>query len=608
MVKGSRLCGARARDRETVRDAAGQMTAGSAPSLRLRTLRGVAACAALGGCYVVPQTSRTAVVDAGDAGAVSATDGGSGAWPVSTASNPPVPMGGITVFAFSQVATNASDSQVTVLAPDINIRSWQRWDRGGTQPSDYDKAYIDACRAAHVSFVGGTTATALFRDEVPSDAQFADWATANVSGALVSHDSIVTGMHRGNLANPAYRAYLVSIAKMQIDAGVDGLFFDEVGADYQGATYDGNEGFDDYHLADFNAYLLSRYPTGTDFASLFGMTPDNLLRADVPAGDLTHNFNYRTYLAAKGWSSTPLTPGNPLAAMWGKDSDVQPRGPSPGAHTFTDSAEPYVYFRRIVSEARAYAAASSTRPFFITANGIWPLVDFESVGLYDYNHDNADGSSVDYVPLTADNHLDGTRSLNGAFVSLKARSEQLAPGAPVVLFIDWPSGPMTRYQSLAPTEQGDYWRIYLAEAYASGIFYAFHLADTVGDPTATASGLMPLFHGLASFYRSHAGVYHGVSASSAVATSTLPAATVSVMDQVQPHRRIVHVVNHSYAAGIVSQQNVGLTIPVDAKPSSVVWASPDIARDTPLASTFASGLLSVTIPTLDAYSVVVVLY
>ncbi len=63
-------------------------------------------------------------------------------------------------------------------------------------------------------------------------------------------------------------------------------------------------------------------------------------------------------------------------------------------------------------------------------------------------------------------------------------------------------------------QQQDYWRIYPAEAYANGLFFAFFLRDTVGDPTATQLGWMPLFQSLTKFYRDHRDLYHGVVASS----------------------------------------------------------------------------------------------
>src|SRR4029078_11738911 len=91
---------------------------------------------------------------------------------------------------------------------------------------------------------------------------------------------------------PRYRELLVQIAQLQIDGGVDGLHFAEVNNSFQGTNGLGDEGFDDYHLADFNAYLLWKYPAGTDFRARFGMTEDNILRHDVPAADLAGNFDY----------------------------------------------------------------------------------------------------------------------------------------------------------------------------------------------------------------------------------------------------------------------------------------------------------------------------
>jgi hypothetical protein len=542
-----------------------------------------------------------------------AIDVGAGAWPAVATPSTPAPMDGITVFAFSQVPTNETDPQVPALAPDMNIRAWQRWDTGGTTVADYDAQYVTDCHARHVAFVGGTTATALFKDE--GRGAFEDWASRDANGNPVDHAAIISGLYRGTLANPAYRGYLVGIGKIQIDLGVDGLFFDELYGGYQGATYDGNEGFDDYHLADFNAYLLSRY-AGQDFGALFGLTQDNTLHPDVAPGDLTHNFNYRTYLASRGWSQRPLTRANPLAAAWGTGVQSDPRGPTPGAPTFTDAAEPYRYFRQMAAELRDYAQAKYGRPLWLTANGIWPLVDFQGVGLYDYNHDGPGGASVDYVPLTDDTlHLRGT-SLQQAFVALRARSQALAPGAPVVVFVDWPSGPMTRYQGLAASEKQDYWRMYAAEAYANGIFFAFFLADTTGDPTATQSGTMPLFQSLAAFYRAHASLYHGVAPSTAAVTTSLATATtsISVMDQATPARRLVHVVNHDYAAGFHMEPQFTVSIPSPLAPTRVTLATPDGASDgganadSTLPFTYSGTSITVTVPSLLSYDVVVVTY
>jgi hypothetical protein len=97
-------------------------------------------------------------------------------------------------------------------------------------------SYVTACHDAGVRFIGGSTATAMFEDEWGTDeAAYRSIVTRDASGAIVLHDNIVPLLRRGSLANPAYRAYQIAIAKLQIDGGVDGLFFDQVAGDFQGA-------------------------------------------------------------------------------------------------------------------------------------------------------------------------------------------------------------------------------------------------------------------------------------------------------------------------------------------------------------------------------------
>jgi hypothetical protein len=591
------------------------MTKARVGSLSLLGLIGVALGGA--GCGAAP-VAGDRELDAGapdvgrtDAGAL---DVGIGPWNGPPDATPPVSLDDVTVYAFSQTANGESDPQVLTLAPDMNMRAWQRWDTSGFT-NNYDFDYVADAHAAGVKvFIGGTTATALFADEFPN-AQFSslevdDVSTRDASNQPVLHDKIITGLYRGSLANPDYRAYLVRMCKLQIDGGVDGLFFDEINQDYEGANFDGNEGFDAYHLADFNAYLLWRFPSA-DYQTMFQMTPDNLLKAGVPAGDLTGNFNYQKYLVANGWQMTPFATANPLAAIWGQTVASRP---APGAPNFVDSAEPYRYWGQITGELRAYAQQTYGRSIYLTANGVYPLVDFQGVGLANYNQDGDGGAEAEYVPVTPDSttttpHLDGTVSLQRPFLNLKTRSEALAPGAPVVLFIDWPTGFMSSYLGMPTSEQEDYWRLYGAEAYANGLYFALFLLDTVGDPSATQLGLMPFFQALTAFYRAHASLYHGVTASSASATTSLTSAVMlAVADQAQPRRRLVHLVNHDYSGGINEHDAVTVTVPLPSAPTSVTLASPDGPADVTLTPTYANGAVTVTLPSLVAYDVVIVGY
>jgi hypothetical protein len=551
-------------------------------------------------------------------------------WPASVAPSTSGSMDGVTVYAFSQVDTgsdmaNIDDTQLydPGFKADIVIRAWAQWNKYGADAVDYQFSYVQRVHgmtAMGSRFLGGGTATVLFPAQVHDDGNYNDFTTRDAAGVAVEHAQIDGMPRRGSLANPRFRDYVVGVGEVQIDGGVDGLNFEEVNGDYQGQLGSpGDEGFDDYHLADFNRYLLATSPPDTDLRSRFLMTSDNLLRRDVRAWDLQNNFNYRRYLQDHGWTDDPFNPNNPLAAVWGQTTVNRP---APGASTFVDSAEPWHYWKEIVDRLRDYARNSQKREILISAEGIWPFVDFQSVGIDGNNTDGPDGAVFHYIPVTADGRLDGTATLQPQLRELKRKSELFAPGAPVVMFFD---GRQNDYDGFPAGDRQDYWRLYAAEAYANGLFPAFQLRSSVGatpEPTATAFGLMPLYRTLTGFYQAHAALYHGVAASPAAATTSLGAgAMVAVNDRPSPTaggppvERDVHVVNHvfnvgsSADTGIVTQADVTVTVASSQAPASVALASPDLAGDAASVPFGYDGAqVTVTLPALDAYTVIMIAY
>src|SRR4029077_10972603 len=147
----------------------------------------------------------------------------------------------------------------------------------------------------------------------------------------------------------------------------------------------------------------------------------------------------------------------------------------------------------------------------ISAKGIYPLVDFQSVALNDYAPECPLEEPTCFVPLGGDRSpgspLDGRRSLLPQFRVFRETSARFSGQfpVPVVLYLD---GLWTSYDRLSDQERADYWRIYAAEAYASGLFYAFRLATphAPGDhpQTATEGHVLDTMIRLASFFREHA--------------------------------------------------------------------------------------------------------
>lgn len=512
-----------------------------------------------------------------------------------------------TVYAFSQSEPGQEDPQVYRLDPDVNLRAVQKWSTSGTRAGDYDFGQIARYHRQGTAFTGGGTVSVIFPEEFATTAVFDDMSTRDADNVPVPHDEVVPGARRGTMFNPAYRRYLVSWAKLQIDGGVDALFLDEVISGFSGGQkygYNGNEGFDDYAIADFTRYLLAKYPefTAADWTSRFGMADGNLPRADVPADDLAHNFDYRAYLRANGWNTNPLTPANPLAREWGDVTDNRLYAED------TSFTATYLrrYWKEVVDELRAYARGTAHRRVLITANGLLPHVDLTSVGMYPWNPDEQtpDGRGADYVP-TVDGHLNGAKSLQANYRHLKDGSRRVAGDVPVVVFIDWPTDMMTAYQNLPLSEKQDYWRIFGAEAYANGLFPALHLKDTVGGATAEQSGTLPFFQTYGRFFTDHRNLFRANDYSPRVVDVGGAHVAGSLLVQRGTGARTVHLVNHDYDRGITPQTDLTVGVDVRRCPARVTMVSPDFTGSRSPAFSCRGGRLTVTVDRLDYYAVLV---
>lgn len=503
----------------------------------------------------------------------------------------------LTVFGFSQEGNDLAgpDPQVMEMAPNITPRVWQRWGNYGMSPLDWNFAYPAAAHQAGITFIGGTTTTVLFNNEP----NFSQVVSCDATGQPVVHPPL--NFYRGSMASPMFRQYIIHLMEVQIDGGVDGLFFDEPDESYEGATYgQGDEGFDDADVADFGGFLCGKYPNNqpSDWANLYGITPADNLNCSSSAAQSGRGFNYRGYIARNGWQYTPLTGSNPLAVEWGTFTSGHP---DPSAGNFVGTYVSLVYWQDVVLALRNYARQKYGKEILITANGVFPFVDFQMNGLWDGNPDGPGGSSADYAPLTPSGDLDGTQSLLQAFLSIKARSLRVNNGrvVPVAAFIDWPTGVMTRYLSLPFSEQQDYWRMYLAEGYAASVYLNMHLLDTIGDPTAQQLGLMPLFDQLSAFYKAHATLYHNATDLTGNVAVSVPNVTTN-LTQLPDGTRVAYLINHNYAQGFQTQTNVAVSFPAAAAPSSVTLVSPDYAADTPVKFTYSNGTVQVTVPQLVA--------
>jgi hypothetical protein len=508
-------------------------------------------------------------------------------------------MDGVSVFSFSQSGlSDPLDTQIVQAKADLNIRTFNAW-ANGLKVSEYNPQHLTA-KAAGTIPTGGLSATVVFRSEAPSDSAYLDWISRDANGDTVPHDEIVPGAHRGSLASAGFRRHLMELVKTQIDFGTYGIFFDEVDGGFNGGSkwnYNGNEGFDDHHLKEFNVWLANRFPSysKSDFVKAFGMPATNALDPSKPLDDLVGNFNYRTYLQTKGWSDYPNRSNNPLAALYGS-----PVGNRMVLHAtnFLDSSNT-AHWREIVEATRDYAR-SKGREILVTSNGIEPFVDFNSYGLYKYNKDGHDGSEVVYVPVSGA-ELDAKVSLLDAFQTLRRRSKVQSGDAPLAVFLDWPCLFMDSYYALSPRRKMDYWRVYGAEAYAAGIFFAFHLRTAMPqDPSATKSGILDSLTRTIAFYRGNGRLFHGLEWDLADVQTNSDKVVSTRAWQGSSRTWIVHLVNHDDRDGLVAKRSLEVSLPLDSAPASVTKVTPDegLTPPRPVPFSHANGLLTATVDSL----------
>ncbi len=504
-------------------------------------------------------------------------------------------------YSFSQVNVGDEDGQIYRLQPDINIRAWQRWRENGTRLSDYNQSAIKKYKASGIKFIGGSTSSVVFSEEE----KFSQVASRDSRGRVVAHTQIA-GMRRANLAHPAYRDYLINIAKIQIDIGVDGLFFDEVSSSYNGTNGDGNEGFDRYHLTDFNRYLCKRFAglSTEELKRKFLFSDSNYLKCNAKTFSPEDNFNYLDYLSNIDLLDEPLSRRNPLAKIWGRTVDNRPNPSSPSFVEYAINE----YWQEIVLTLREYARETQNKEILITANGIYPFVDFQSIGLYPYNEDQ-NGHDVNYLPVKK-GRLDGSVSLRDHYARLKRRSQVLAGDVPVVIFIDWPTRYMDDYFGFSDQERKDFLKIYVSEAYANGLFFAFPVRTSMPeDPTAADQGMLDFVQNLGNFFRLNKEVYTNIEVGKIMASHVSKSVSVST-SELADGRHVVHLVNHSYQDGIVIHENsvVRVRFPdgINDSQLSVTAISHDFGERLNLPVERIADGYRIVVPKLDSYLALII--
>ncbi|HUT32610.1 MAG TPA: hypothetical protein VNE39_03935 [Planctomycetota bacterium] len=454
------------------------------------------------------------------------------------------------------IHSDAALALASQVPSDVLVRAWFKWRNA---PDCAGSAHLVAkAHALGALFGGGITCSALYHGENGlSDARVLDMATRGPDGQLV--DAWGTrGCRHGTLSNPAYLDYLLSWCRAQIDAGADYLFMDEINAALQA-----NEGFDDYSIRDFRAFLLRRFPDGKGW----------------PHEGTLGSFDYRAWLKAQGFTARPHARENPLAPEW---------------HAFRRERDDRAW-KHLCDAIRAYAASKGRR-VLLSANGLAPHVDLQVLGVWG-------------LWRVKDGSIDLSESQLDDWAATVARGHALARRrVPVVFFHDWGFGGFP-WLKVAPADRKLWTRVRGAEIYAAGAFFAFPVHGPFGQDASRDSTLAEVAR-QAAFYQQHKGLYLDARLLGFEPLETKePLLSLALWRRDAPPALVLHVINRQAEAGQpTARRNVAVRIPGAPQPKGVRIVSPDWSGEKEGSATADAQGTTIVLPEVEAYAVAVLDY
>jgi hypothetical protein len=173
-----------------------------------------------------------------------------------------------------------------------------------------------------------------------------------------------------------------------------------------------------------------------------------------------------------------------------------------------------------------------------------------------------------------------------------------------VLFLDWPCDMMNVYHNFTLDEKKDFWRIYGAECYASGLYFSFHLGNVMpGEPSAQEAGILDFLKEYSEFYREYSSIYHDNTNIEMPIRLSVPNITGIARKSTAEETIYVHMINHNYSNRLEIQKNITVSIPLENKPSAITLVSPDFDDAVSPVFSYENGTVTITVDSLDSYNV-----
>lgn len=406
-------------------------------------------------------------------------------------------------------------------------RAWFKW--GNAVDWKSMRGEVMRAHAVGALFGGGTTCSALCPHENGiTEAQFLDMVTRDPHGGLYL---VTNSYYHGSVACPAYRRYVLKWAKLQIDAGVDTLFMDEVNG-----AYCDLEGYDSYGLAAFRRYLIHRFVKHKHWCiqdprwkSRFAIDLDD--PKECPDHTI-RTFDYAAYLRKNHWADQPQQQLNPLASIWGMTGLWEYQAINDDTYCAWRANSVWHYW---VTHIRAYAAKQRRR-VWIAANGLNRWVDYQ-IG--------ADLHLTKF-PRSPNGQLDCTSSYLAIWRSYYEKSKELLNGkeVPIMIFHDWGIG-MPWMDKLTDAERVAWLQAYAPEVFAAGLFFAYPILGP-WDCNAATNGTLKIIQKQARFVKMVSSLLRDVVWEDPRMASYTGKAEITIQSQTSTRRVVIHLVNRRY--------------------------------------------------------------
>lgn len=380
------------------------------------------------------------------------------------------PLSEARIFGMCQEPRSPADIQaLSALGCDVIVRgiscAWHASPEQARQRMAAKAHLLQLSRQRGITFCTMITSSALFPEIVPPG-KLEEWASRDAHGGIIP----TSRWHQGCLNNPEFRQFIRDIGRAVIDAGADGIHYDESYSRWFWMRP--IPCFCDHCCAELRRWLKEHF-SAPELKQRWGI-------------DDVDRFDYRRYLQTRGLAEEPWR--SPLHDQW----------------WLMQLHSTYRWERWIVEDNKRYARTQYGRDLVTNANQ-YNLATLSAVL-------TMESQVYDFVNIGTGLRLsyrDGgvSRGLTVApgaasYVPMYRMARAHAGGKPVALFLDIQHHP-EQLAALSPKHEALYMQWLFAEAHLTGCFFAAHYRFSNYE-----APLQPQLHA-AQFIKSHPDWFKG---------------------------------------------------------------------------------------------------